>query len=210
MTMGEHNKRVCINNGPGLAPPEMPVENNFELKGHILMMLKDIPFSKKDHKDVFRHIYEFNDIANYFNVPNVVKEAVLLGMLLVTFTGATKIWLKSLALGTITTWTNLYDDFIEKFSLPSNITKLKNKIANFQQNDGESLFEAWERYKGMLWNCPQHNINVQQEVSIFYDGVNVTTGELLDSQGPMTNKEPNTIKELIEEFAKHSRKYHNP
>ena len=40
-------------------------------------------------------------------------------------------------------------------------------------------------------------------------GVNVTTRQLLDSQGPNTKKELDTIKELIKEFAKHSREYHN-
>lgn len=43
-----------------------------------------------------------------------------------------------------------------------------------------------------------------------YDGVNVTTRHLLDSQGPLTKKAPPPIKELIEEFSKHSREYHNP
>ena len=35
---------------------------------------------------------------------------------------------------------------------------------------GESLYEAWERYKGLIRNCPQNDLNEQQEVSIFYDG----------------------------------------
>lgn len=60
-----------------------------------------------------------------------------------------------------------------------------------------------ERYKGMLTNYPQHGLNVQQEVFIFYDGINVSTRQLLDSHGPMTKKDLATIKELIYEFAKH-------
>lgn len=34
--------------------------------------------------------------------------------------------------------------------------------------------------------------------------------QLLNSQGPLTEKYPTTIKELIEEFSKHSREYHDP
>ena len=45
---------------------------------------------------------------------------------------------------------------------------------------------------------------------IFYDGVNVMTRQLLDSQGPLTKKILGEVKELIEEFSKHSREYHNP
>lgn len=51
---------------------------------------------------------------------------------------------------------------------------------------------------------------MQQEVSIFYDGVNVTIRKLLDSQGPMTKKDMDTNKELIKEFMKHLTEYHNP
>lgn len=70
-------------------------------------MLKDIPFFGKDHEDMLYHIDEVKDIANYFNVPNVSREAVLIRMLLVTFIGDAKFWLKSLAPGAITTWTNI-------------------------------------------------------------------------------------------------------
>lgn len=159
-------------------------------------MPKYIPFSGKDHKDAFRHIDEVLDIENYFSVPNVTQEAMLLRMLPVTFTGVAIIWLKSLAPGAITIRKNLRDAFIEKFGPPLKIPKLKKKIENFQENDGESLFKAWERYKGILRNFPQHNLNMQQEVSIFYDEVNVTKRQLLESQGPMTKKELTTIKEL--------------
>ncbi|KAL7597527.1 hypothetical protein Lser_V15G21750 [Lactuca serriola] len=83
------------------------------------------------------------------------------------------------------------EEFIDHFCLPSKISKLKKAIANFEQEARESLYEAWES---------------QQEVSIFYDGVNVTTRQLLDLQGPLTKKLP----PVIEEFSKHSREYHNP
>ena len=53
-------------------------------------------------------------------------------------------------------------------------------------------------------------MNEQQEVSIFYDGVNFMKRQLHDSQGPLTKKNPAEIKELIEEFSKHSHEYHNP
>ncbi|XP_052620935.1 uncharacterized protein LOC128126837 [Lactuca sativa] len=131
-------------------------------------------------------------------------------MLPVTLKGAAKDWLKLLPLGSITTWAQLKEEFIDHLCPPSKISKLKKAIANFEQQAGESLYEAWERYKSLLRNCPHHDLNSQQEVSIFYDGVNVTTRQLLDSQGPLMKKAPPVIKQLIEEFSKHSREYHNP
>ncbi|KAL7597747.1 uncharacterized protein LOC128134133 [Lactuca sativa] len=102
------------------------------------------------------------------------------------------------------------EEFMDQFCSPSKISKLKKAIANFEQQGRESLYETWERYKSLLRNCPHHDLNSQQEVSNFYDGVSVTTMQLLDSQGPFTKKAPPVIKQLIEEFSKHSREYHNP
>ncbi|XP_023728212.1 uncharacterized protein LOC111875917 [Lactuca sativa] len=131
-------------------------------------------------------------------------------MLLVTFKRATKDWLKALPSGTIITCAQLCDKFLEQFCPHSKISKLKKAIPNFEKNLRESLYEAWECYKGLLRNCPQHDLNIQHEMSIFYDGVNVMTRQLLDSQGPLTKTNPNQAKELIEEFSNHSREYHNP
>ncbi|XP_052624901.1 uncharacterized protein LOC128132394 [Lactuca sativa] len=187
-----------------------PATGTFELKGHILALLKEIPFTGKDHEDAYKHLDEVNDVADYFNVPNVPRETQLLHMLPVTLKGAAKDWLKSLPPRSITTWAQLKEEFIDQFCPPSKISKLKKAIANFEQQAGESLYEAWERYKSLLRNSPHHDLNSQQEVSIFYDGVNVITRQLLDSQGPLTKKAPPVIKQLIEEFSKHSTEYHNP
>lgn len=54
-------------------------------------------------------------------------------------------------------------------------------MANFEQLGRESLHEESERHEGLLRNSQQHDLNVQQEVSILYDGVNVTTRQLFES-----------------------------
>nr|KAJ0224371.1 hypothetical protein LSAT_V11C100020620 [Lactuca sativa] len=53
------------------------------------------------------------------------------------------------------------------------------------------------------------NFKKLEEISIFYDGVNVCTHRLLDSQGPTKRKDPVTNKALITKLTKHSREYHN-
>lgn len=68
----------------------------------------------------------------------------MLRMLPVALKDATKDWMKSLPPGAITTFTNLNKEFLQKFSPSSNVSKLMKNIANFQQNDGESLYDAWE------------------------------------------------------------------
>ena len=64
------------------------------------------------------------------------------------------------------TWCHYYmvtnEQAILRTILPAiKIDKLKKAIANFEQQPGESLYEAWEHYKGLLRNCPQNDLNVQ-------------------------------------------------
>nr|GEV53000.1 zinc finger, CCHC-type [Tanacetum cinerariifolium] len=49
--------------------------------------------------------------------------------------------------GSITTWGDLTTRFLAQFFPPGRIAKLRNYILMFQQHHGESLFEAWNRFK---------------------------------------------------------------
>ncbi|GKC57528.1 MAK10-like protein [Tanacetum coccineum] len=60
--------------------------------------------------------------------------------------------------------------------IPSGRTsKLRNDILMFQQYQGESLSEAWTRFKDLLQKVPYHGINLWLQVQIFYDHVNLAT-----------------------------------
>ncbi|GKF40372.1 zinc finger, CCHC-type containing protein, partial [Tanacetum coccineum] len=50
--------------------------------------------------------------------------------------------------------------------------KLRNDILMFQQHQGESLSEAWTRFKDLLQKVPYHDIDLWLQVQIFYDIVN--------------------------------------
>lgn len=91
--------------------PAIPATAIFELKGHILSLLKEIPFTRKDHEDAYKHLNEVNHIADNFNIPNVPHETVLLRMLPVTFKGAAKDWLKPLPPDAIPTWAKMHEDY---------------------------------------------------------------------------------------------------
>ena len=56
----------------------------------------------------------------------------------------------SLPPGLITTWEELAQKFFAKYFPPAKTAKLRNDITTFVQLEGESLYEAWERYKDLL------------------------------------------------------------
>ncbi|GJR04321.1 zinc finger, CCHC-type containing protein [Tanacetum coccineum] len=68
-------------------------------------------------------------------------------------------WLKRLPAGSITTWEDLTTRFLAQFFPPRRIAKLCNAILMFQQHQGESLSEAWTRFKDLLQKVPHHRID---------------------------------------------------
>ncbi|GJZ58861.1 MAK10-like protein [Tanacetum coccineum] len=82
--------------------------------------------------------------------------------------------------GSITTWEDLTTCFHTQFFPPGRTTKLHNDILMFQQHQGESLSEAWTRFKDLLQKVPHHGIDLWLQVQIFYDHVNPVTRRTID------------------------------
>ncbi|GKF42009.1 zinc finger, CCHC-type containing protein [Tanacetum coccineum] len=83
--------------------------------------------------------------------------------------------LERLPARSITTWENLTTCFLAQFFSPRRTAKLRNDILMFQQHHGESLSEAWTRFKDLLQKVPHHGIDLRLHVQIFYDHVNPIT-----------------------------------
>ncbi|GJX16940.1 MAK10-like protein [Tanacetum coccineum] len=89
-------------------------------------------------------------------------------------------WLERLPAGSITTWEDLTTRFLAQFFPPGRTAKLRNDILMFQQHHGESLSEAWTRFKDLLQKVPHHGIDLWLQVQIFYDHVNPVTRQTID------------------------------
>ncbi|GJW44442.1 zinc finger, CCHC-type containing protein [Tanacetum coccineum] len=77
--------------------------------------------------------------------------------------------------GSITTWEDLTTRFLAQFFPPGRTAKLRNDILMFQQHHGESLSEAWSRFKDLLQKVPHHGVDLWLQVQNFYDHVNPVT-----------------------------------
>ncbi|GKC86530.1 zinc finger, CCHC-type containing protein [Tanacetum coccineum] len=60
----------------------------------------------------------------------------------------------------ITTWEDLTTRFLAQFFPPRRTAKLRNDILMSQQHHGESLSEAWTRFKDLLKKVPHHGIDL--------------------------------------------------
>ncbi|GJU47367.1 putative reverse transcriptase, RNA-dependent DNA polymerase [Tanacetum coccineum] len=54
---------------------------------------------------------------------------------------------------------------VQRFCPLAMIFKQLSEIQNFKQEDGESLFDTWERYNDLLFQCPFHDLNDHQKES---------------------------------------------
>ncbi|GKB08280.1 MAK10-like protein, partial [Tanacetum coccineum] len=72
----------------------------------------------------------------------------------------------------ITTWEDLTTRFLAQFFPPGRTVKLCNDILMFQQHHGESLLEAWTRFKDLLQKVLHHGIDLWLQDLAFYDNEN--------------------------------------
>ncbi|GJU34947.1 hypothetical protein Tco_1183301 [Tanacetum coccineum] len=81
--------------------------------------------------------------------------------------------------------------------------KLHIDILMFQQHQGESLSEAWTRFKVLLKKVPHHGIDIWLQVQIFYDHVNPTTRRTIDQSagGKLRDKNAKESWALLEDLA---------
>nr|GFA18474.1 hypothetical protein [Tanacetum cinerariifolium] len=75
----------------------------------------------------------------------------------------------------------LVSKFINKFFPPSRTTNLQNEISNFHQRFDESFHEAWDRYKDLLRACPDHGFTELYQLDTFYNALNSSDQDSLNS-----------------------------
>lgn len=54
-------------------------------------------------------------------------------------------------------------------------------IMNFKQKDGESLGDAYKRFKRLLVACLTHNLDHTEQMQMFINGLRLKTKQLIDT-----------------------------
>ncbi|GJV27635.1 reverse transcriptase domain-containing protein [Tanacetum coccineum] len=118
--------------------------------------------------------------------------------------GSTDIWLDKEPPRSIITWDDLVSKFINQFFPPSKTTYLRNEITTFYQKPNETFNEAWERFKGLLRQCPHHGFSELHQLDTFYNSLNTNDQNALDSAagGNYLDKMPRDGLAIIESKSK--------
>ncbi|XP_070004173.1 uncharacterized protein [Nicotiana sylvestris] len=127
------------------------------------------------HEDPQRHIQNILEITDTYNYLNVSKDYVRLTLFSFSLLGEAKEWLHKEPANSIHTWDDLAKKFLIKFFPTKKTKSLRSQILGFQQRDGETLRQAWERYKKLLRDCP-HHCQIDEVLGYtFVDGLDETS-----------------------------------
>ncbi|GJR69552.1 reverse transcriptase domain-containing protein [Tanacetum coccineum] len=118
--------------------------------------------------------------------------------------GEARDWLDKEPPRSILTWDDLVAKFINQFFPPSKTTYLRNEITTFYQKPNETFNEAWERFKGLLRQCPHHGFSELHQLDTFYNSLNTNDQDALDSAagGNFLDKMPREGLAIIESKSK--------
>ncbi|KAF7827057.1 uncharacterized protein G2W53_018221 [Senna tora] len=95
--------------------------------------------------------------------------------------GATKDRLFYLPMGSITTWEEMMELFLERCFLTFRAINVRRDICGIKQKLIETLFDYWERFKRLCARCLQHDIPKQILIHYFYEGLFPTERSNIDS-----------------------------
>ncbi|GJV50910.1 reverse transcriptase domain-containing protein [Tanacetum coccineum] len=190
-------------NAEAIVVPPIPTEN-FEFKHSLLNLETSKQFFGFKKEDAHAHICWFNKITSTIKYKDVSDSAIKLMLFPFSIDGPTRIWLEKEPPRSITTWDDLVSKFINKFFPPSKTTNLRNEISNFQQRFDEPFHEMWDRFKDLLRACPHHGFTELHQLDTFYNSLNPTDQDSLNSAagGYLLERSTQDVLKIIENKSK--------
>ncbi|GJT91545.1 reverse transcriptase domain-containing protein [Tanacetum coccineum] len=177
---------------------------HFELKHSLINMMTSDQFFGLEKDNPHDHIRWFNKITSTIKYKDVPNSAIKLMLFPFSLAGAARRWLEKEPPRSILTWDDLVSKFINEFFPPSRTTNLRNKISNFQQKFDELFHEAWDRYKDLLCAFPHHGFTELHQLDTFYNALNPTDQDSLNSAagGNLLERSTRDVLTIIENKSK--------
>ncbi|GJU83506.1 zinc finger, CCHC-type containing protein [Tanacetum coccineum] len=141
---------------------ELPKGNNVvPLRSDTIQLVQNgCSFHGLWSEDPNQHLKDFLKLVDLHDLNGDNKERMRMGLFQFSLRDQASNWLERLPARSITTWEDLTTHFLAQLFLPGRTVKLCNDILMFQQHQGESLSEAWTRFKDLLQKVPHHGIDL--------------------------------------------------
>ncbi|GJX74635.1 reverse transcriptase domain-containing protein [Tanacetum coccineum] len=202
-TMAELLRAPTEGYAEAIVVPPIPAEH-FELKHSLINLVTSKQFFSFEKEDPHAHIRYFNKITSTLKYKDVPETSIKLMLFPFSIDGPTRIWLDKEPPRSILTWDDLVSKFINYFFPPSKTTNLLNEISNFQQKFEETFSEAWDRFKDLLRACPHHGFTELHQLDTFYNGLNPSDQDSLNSAagGNLLERSAQDVLNIIEKKSK--------
>ncbi|GJZ59783.1 reverse transcriptase domain-containing protein [Tanacetum coccineum] len=202
-TMSELLRAPTEGYAKAIVVPSIPAEH-FELKHSLINLVTSKQFFGFEKEDPHAHIRYFNKITSTLKYKDVPETSIKLMLFPFSIDGPARIWLNKEPPRSILTWDDLVSKFINHFFPPSKTTNLRNEISNFQQRFDESFYEAWDRFKDLLRACPHHGFTELHQLDTFYNGLNPSDQDSLNSAagGNLLERSAQDVLKIIENKSK--------
>ncbi|CAL8988218.1 unnamed protein product, partial [Prunus brigantina] len=155
------------------------------------------------NEDPLTHIKDIFNAVSSFPLTGVTEDQLRMRVFPYTLKDKAKYWLNSLKPGSLTTWGAIQRKFLEKYFSTQKTDMLRDKILLFAQQDDESFCEAWERFNGLLNQCPHHGIPLKLQMRMFHKGLTPSSHNIVTNfaGGSYKTKTPEETYELFEAIA---------
>nr|GEY07174.1 reverse transcriptase domain-containing protein [Tanacetum cinerariifolium] len=202
-------EELCQPSLNGRGGPIAPIaiqETNFGLKND---MIQQVPNSCQFHgmpgEDANKHLDKFLHVTQSIKVNGITDDALYLYLFPHSLTHHAAAWFDCLPRNSINTFEQMAKMFLGKYFPPSMVTKLRNEITNFRQRPDKSLFEAWERYKLSIDQCPNHNLLPVTHIDTFYNGLTLRHRDTINAAagGTFMKRRPEECYDLIKNMTAH-------
>jgi len=182
--------------------------NNFEFSPALVSFMEREQFAGHPSENPNAHLRKFLANCNTIKINEASSDAIRLWLFPFSLRDRASDWLQNEEPNSFTTWDTLSKAFLSKYFPPGKTAKLRAEITSFIQRDGESLYEAWERYKDLQRQCPHHAVLDWLLIQTFYNGLEQSVRISIDAAagGALMGKLIEAAKALLEEMA--SNNYH--
>ncbi|CAA7048878.1 unnamed protein product [Microthlaspi erraticum] len=184
-------------------PPPPPNPQDPAGDPQIIALVRQNQFNGLPAEHPLDHIENFEEICSTTRSNGVSADYLKCKLFSFSLGDKASRWLKSLPAHSITTWDEYKAAFINHFYTKQRSISVRNKISNFRQANNESFYEALDRFKEYIRDCPNHGFNEGNLWNIFYRGIDHKYKLSLDtaSNGNFMTKTVDEAKVLIENLA---------
>ncbi|XP_045830999.1 uncharacterized protein LOC123922316 [Trifolium pratense] len=197
-TMGDYCRRTDAGQISMGFQPANPV--TFDIKNIVLTGLRDKQFDGSATRDPWEHLERFYETCTMCRPEGYTDSQIKLRLFGFTLMGRAKDWLQCIPSGTINTWKELEDKFLERYFTNDMFLARRADITDFEQGESESLYEAYEHFKLLLRKCPNHSLDNMEQMQIFIRGLRMQSRMLIDASagGTIRNKNEDEVRQLVE------------